>query len=172
MPVKPGTFELEAFLKDPGGSLKSPVMWDLNAVGPVILWISSPAKSGIAFIDKAHLERPFHHLLVNFPPPEEKTSNTIGAKINYTLNPDTKAGQHVFWLDVIAELTTADGRRIHDMGVVKLPFSVDTHLKTKLLMLLVVAAAVFLFIVVVGARGCGGHTDDGIASRVGIAQCP
>jgi Na+/H+ antiporter NhaD/arsenite permease-like protein len=33
------------------------------------------------------------------------------------------------------------------MGVVTLPFAVDTHLRTKLLMLLVVAAAVFLFIV-------------------------
>ncbi len=33
------------------------------------------------------------------------------------------------------------------MGVVTLPFTVDTHLRTKLLMLLVVGAAVFLFIV-------------------------
>jgi di/tricarboxylate transporter len=42
---------------------------------------------------------------------------------------------------------TTDGQEIHDMGVVTLPFTVDTHLKTKLLMLLVILIAVFLFIV-------------------------
>ena len=118
-----------------------------SAAGPVIIWIASPPDSGIAFIDRLRPDRPYHHLLVKYALPEEHQSQPIAAKIEYTLKPDTKAGQHSFWLDISAELITAEGQEIHDMGVVTLPFTVDTHLRTKLLMLLVVAVAVFLFIV-------------------------
>jgi hypothetical protein len=44
-------------------------------------------------------------------------------------------------------LVSANGAKIQDMGVYRLPFDVDTHLKTKVLMLTIIAAAVFLFIV-------------------------
>ena len=62
------------------------------------------------------------------------------------MDPGTKAGKHFFWLDISAELVKQDGKAIHDMGIVKLPFEVDTHLRTKLLMLFVVAVVVLLFI--------------------------
>ncbi|MEJ2478502.1 MAG: SLC13 family permease [Desulfobacterales bacterium] len=50
-------------------------------------------------------------------------------------------------MDVFGELVAVDGNKIQDMGIIKLPFNVDTHLRTKLLMLMVIAAAVFLFVV-------------------------
>jgi di/tricarboxylate transporter len=142
-----GSFEIEAYLKEPKGVHGSPLEWNRNAAAPVIIWIASPPDSGIAFIDRIRTDRPYHHLLVKFAVSEQNNPQPILAKIEYTINPNTKAGQHSFWLDIFAELITADGHEIHDMGVVTLPFAVDTHLRTKLLMLLVVGAAVFLFIV-------------------------
>jgi len=142
-----GTFAIEASLKELKDAHGSPLTWNPKAASPVIIWISSPLESGIAFIDRLRPDRPYHHLLVKFAIPEDQHSQTIQAKIEYTLKPDTKAGQHSFWLDIFAEMETADGHVVHDMGVVTLPFEVDTHLSTKLLMLLVVGAAVFLFIV-------------------------
>lgn len=142
-----GSFKIEAYLNEPKSVHGSPLAWDRNAAGPVIIWIASPPDSGIAFIDRIRPDRPYHHLLVKYALPEEHHSQPIEAKIEYTLNPDTKAGQHSFWLDISAELITADGQEIHDIGVETLPFTVDTHLRTKLLMLLVVGVAVFLFIV-------------------------
>jgi len=142
-----GSLEIEAYLNEPKSVHGSPLAWNRNAAGPVTIWIASPPNSGIAFIDRIRPDRPYHHLLVKFDLPEERHSQPIAAKIEYTLNPDTKAGSHSFWLDIAAELITAEGQEIHDMGVVTLPFTVDTHLRTKLLMLLVVGAAVFLFIV-------------------------
>ena len=142
-----GSFEIEVHLNEPKSVHGSPFAWNRNAAGPVIIWIASPPDSGIAFIDRIRPDRPYHHLLVKYALPEEHQSQPIAAKIEYTLKPDTKAGQHSFWLDISAELITAEGQEIHDMGVVTLPFAVDTHLRTKLLMLLVVVVAVFLFIV-------------------------
>jgi len=152
-PLKPliagerGSFEVEAVLKQPKRAGNHRLTWDRNAESPVIIWISSPAKSGITFIDRTRTGRPVHHMLVKFPPLKRTTSQPLSAKIEYTLDPEAKAGRHVFWLDIMAELASANGQKIHDMGIVKLPFEVDTHLNTKLLMLLVVAVAVFLFIV-------------------------
>jgi len=142
-----GSFELEARLNETKGVDGSRLAWNPNAAGPVIIWISTPQNSGIAFIDRIRPDRPYHHLLVQFTFPEQSNSQPITKKIEYTLDPETKAGKHAFWLDIFAELATADGHEIHDMGVVTLPFEVDTHLGTKILMLLVVAVAVFLFIV-------------------------
>ena len=142
-----GSFEIEAYLNEPKSVHGSPFAWNRKAAGPVIIWVASPPDSGIAFIDRLRPDRPYHHLLVKYALPQEDHSQPIAAKIEYTLKPDTKAGQHSFWLDISAELITAEGQEIHDMGVVTLPFAVDTHLRTKLLMLLVVAVAVFLFIV-------------------------
>ncbi|MEJ2057633.1 MAG: SLC13 family permease, partial [Desulfofustis sp.] len=58
----------------------------------------------------------------------------------------TKAGRHVLWLDIFSELTTINGKQIYDAGVASIPFEVDTHLFTKLLMVLVIAIAIVLFI--------------------------
>ncbi|MCG6880984.1 MAG: SLC13 family permease, partial [Deltaproteobacteria bacterium] len=152
-PLKPliagekGSFEIKVVMKKPRNAEDNPLTWDRDAISPVIAWISSPAESGIAFIDRTRTDRPVHHLLVKFPALKKATSQPLSARIEYTLDPEAKSGHHVFWLDIIAELTVAKGEKIHDMGIVKLPFEVDTHLKTKLLMLLVVAAVVFLFIV-------------------------
>jgi di/tricarboxylate transporter len=67
--------------------------------------------------------------------------------VEYIVNPRTNAGSHFFWLDIYGELVAGDGRPIQDMGVFRLPFEVDTHLRTKVMMLTLIAAAVFLFIV-------------------------
>jgi hypothetical protein len=69
------------------------------------------------------------------------------AKVEYIVNPRTSAGSHSFWMDIQGTLVSADGAKIQDMGVYRLPFDVDTHLKTKVIMLTIIAAAVFLFIV-------------------------
>lgn len=142
-----GSLELEAFLPDPKGSPSIPLAWDREALAPVTLWIATSNRSGIAFIDRAHPNRPHHHILVKFPRPPGNGSQFLTTKVEYTVTSRTKAGKYFFWLDVFAELSTADGRKIQDSGVMTLPFEVDTHLRTKLLMLLVVAAVVFLFIV-------------------------
>ncbi|MFH1488422.1 MAG: SLC13 family permease [Pseudomonadota bacterium] len=142
-----GSFEIEASPKDPKSAHDRFLTWNRNAAAPVIIWISSPAESGIAFIDRDRPDRPYQHLLVKFDFPEADSALPVTKKIEYTVNSGTKAGKHSFWLDISAELTTSDGREIHDMGVMRLPFEVDTHLGTKLLMLLVVAVAVFLFII-------------------------
>jgi di/tricarboxylate transporter len=142
-----GTFEIEAFPKDPQSAHGSPLEWNRDAAAPVTIYISTTRDSGIAFLDRIRPDRPYHHLLVKFPFPEENNSHPITVKIEYTVDSTTKAGQHSFWLEIFAELTTADGHKIHDTGIVTLPFEVDTHLRTKLLMLLVVAVAVFLFVV-------------------------
>lgn len=142
-----GSFELEARLNEPGSANGVPLAWNPDAAAPVTVWVASPRNSGIAFLDKAHPERPHYHILVKFPFPEENHSQPLITTLEYTVSPRTKAGQHSFWLDIFAELTTVGGTKIHDMGVASVPFEVDTRLWTKGLMLLVVAVAVFLFIV-------------------------
>lgn len=142
-----GSFVLEARLKGREGSSEGLPAWDRSAAAPLVVWIASPEKSGIAFIDKVHPERPRRHILVKFDPPAGDPSRPLTATVAYTVDKRTKAGKHAFWMDIFAEVTGADGVKLQDMGVSSLPFEVDTHLRTKLLMLLVVAAAVFLFIV-------------------------
>jgi di/tricarboxylate transporter len=138
-----GSFEIEASLNQE----KTRVAWDRDTANPLIIWISTPPQSGIAFIDRMRPDRPYHHLLVKFRAPETAGSLPIKSKVEYTVNSGTKTGAHSFWLDISAHLITPDGHKIHDMGVATLPFEVDTHLRTKLLMLIVVGIVVFLFIV-------------------------
>ncbi len=142
-----GSFEIEAVLKQPKEAGNHPLLWDPKAASPVIVWISSPANSGITFMDQRQTDRPVHHLLVKFPSLKRATSQPQSVRIAYALDPEAKSGHHVFWLDVAGQMKTDRGEEISDTGIIKLPFEVDTHLKTKLLMILVVAAAVFLFIV-------------------------
>ena len=142
-----GSFELDARLPDSRGATgKSLPHWDRQAVVPLVAWIASPDKSGIEFIDAAHPDRPRHHILVKFAHPPENDSQPLTATVQYNVDPRTKAGQHTFWMEIYGQLITAEGSRFQDMGAARLPFEVDTHLNTKLLMLMVVGAAVFLFI--------------------------
>ncbi|MCF8108006.1 MAG: SLC13 family permease [Desulfohalobiaceae bacterium] len=142
-----GTFELEASLKEQQDSSLQPLTWDGKASNPLVIWIATPDDSGITFIDRAHPDRPRHHTLVKFSVPPGSDSSPLTAKVAYRVNPRTNAGSHFFWMDLFGKLQAANGSQIQDLGIVKFPFEVDTHLMTKLLMLLVVAAAVFFFIV-------------------------
>jgi di/tricarboxylate transporter len=142
-----GYFELEANLKAPEASSEKPPQWDLKAETPLVIWIATPDKSGIEFIDKAHPDRPRHHILVKFAPGPEFDGRTLKARVEYTVNRRTNAGKHAFWMEIYGQMASADGSKIQDMGAFRLPFEVDTHLWTKMLMLLIIAVAVFLFIV-------------------------
>ena len=141
-----GKIELEANLTSPGNTDSEGVAWRKNADDGVIVWMASPRNSGIAFLDKAHPNRPHYHILVKFPVPEGNISDPLNATVEYTVDSKTKAGKHALWLDIFSELTTRDGKKIYDEGVASLPFEVDTHLRTKLLMLFVVGIAILLFI--------------------------
>ena len=141
-----GIFEIQASLNEAKITNGRTLAWDRNTKTPLIIWISTPPQSGIAFIDRLRPDRPYHHLQVKFGSPETGRSETLKSKIEYTVNSGTKTGKHSFWLDISGQLITPDGQKIHDMGVAKLPFEVDTHLRTKLLMLIVVGIVVFLFI--------------------------
>ena len=142
-----GILKLEARLGASQKSSGQTLAWDPSVTAPVTLWIASPGSSGIAFLDKAHPERPHQHILVHFTRPPDNLDQPLSAQVEYSITSRTKAGKHSFWLDIFAELKNPDGGLVHDAGVMRLPFEVDTHLRTKLLMLAVVAAAVFLFIV-------------------------
>ena len=141
-----GSFELEASINDAKNADGISPVWDKGISAPLTVWISTPQESGIAFLDRERPDRPYHHLLAAFTVPEAVSSQSLRKKIEYTVKSDTKAGKHSFWLDISANLKTPDGQNIHDMGVTTLPFEVDTHLKTRILMLIVVAIIVSLFI--------------------------
>ena len=141
------SFELEARLMTAENSSGTPPLWNRAAAAPLVVWMASPDESGIVFIDERHPDRPRHHVLLKFSLPSVPDAKSLTARVEYRVNPRTSAGSHFFWMDVFGELVAADGNKIQDMGIIKLPFNVDTHLGTKLLMLMVIAAAVFLFIV-------------------------
>jgi len=141
-----GTLELDIRLKDDTRAAGMGWSHDRDGVPPTA-WVSSPQGSGIAFVYKRAPKKPGQQVLVRFTIPEEPDINLLAASVEYTVNARTKAGEHHFWVDVSVPLVTRDGRKIQDMGVVSVPFEVDTHLTTKLLMLLVIAAVVCLFIV-------------------------
>jgi len=140
-----GLLKLEARIAN--DSSGQALAWDPGVTAPVTLWIASSSGSGIAFLDKAHPERPRQHILVHFTRPPGNLAGPLAAQVEYAITSRTKAGKHSFWLDIFAELKSPQGGQVHDAGALRLPFEVDTHLRTKLLMLAVVAAAVFLFIV-------------------------
>jgi len=116
-------------------------------VTPLVVWIASPANSGIGFIDNANPERPRQHILVSFDRTAESGSRLLTASVRYHVSSRTSAGRHTLWMDMYGELLNARGEKTRDMGIVRLPIAVDTHIGTKLLMLAVIVTAVFLFIV-------------------------
>jgi len=142
-----GRFQLEARLEKTEGKPEETVTWNPKPGVPLVVWIAAPDKSGIAFIDRTHPERPRRHILVRFDLPPGDQSQPLLAMVEYTVSSRTKAGKHDFWMDIYGDLTAAGGKPIQDMGAVRWPFSVDTHIWTKLLMLALIGAAVFLFIV-------------------------
>lgn len=142
-----GSFELEARLSTLETAAGKAPQWDARVDVPLVIYIAVPEDSGIAFVDREHPGRPYHHILVKFSRSPGSDYQPLTAKVAYVVNPRTSAGSHTFWLDIYGELAAADGSKIQDMGVYRLPFEVDTHLKTKIMMLIIIAAAVFLFIV-------------------------
>jgi di/tricarboxylate transporter len=142
-----GSFRLEARLTASENAFVKNVRWDRKAAVPLVIYIAAPETSGIAFIDKVHPDRPYRHILVKFDLSPESDSGLLTANVEYVVNPRTSAGKHFFWMDIYGELVDAEDIKFQDMGVSRLPFEVDTHLKTKVLMLAIIAVAVFLFIV-------------------------
>jgi len=142
-----GILELEARLNQPQGEQSASPHWDGTATSPLLVWISSSDGSGITFINKLQPDRPRHHILVKFAPSEGLNASPLTSQVEYRINKRTKSGKHAFWLDVFGRLQLANGQSVRDMGIMQLPVNVDTHLKTKLLMLSVILVAIFLFIV-------------------------
>jgi di/tricarboxylate transporter len=142
-----GSFELEARLTAPENTTDKPVRWDREKAVPLVIYIAVPEDSGIAFIDSIHPDPPYRHMLVKFKRPSGSDSQPLTATVDYIVNPRTIAGRHAFWMDIYGGLVDAKGLKVQDMGVYRLPFEIDTHLKTKVLMLTIIAVAVFLFIV-------------------------
>lgn len=142
-----GRFELEARLRAPEGAPKEAVTWNRQARVPLVVWIAAPDRSGVTFIDRANPERPRRHILVRFDLPPKDGSQPLTAMVAYTVSSRTKAGEHDFWMDIYGELTGVGGKAVQDMGALRRPFTVDTHIWTKLVMLALIGAAVFLFIV-------------------------
>ena len=142
-----GSFELEARLNTPEDSSAPRVRWNRDAGAPLVVYIAVPEASGIAFIDRVRTDRPYRHILVKFDLPPGPASQPLTATVEYIVDHRTNAGRHTFWMDIYGELVDADGVGIQDTGVYRLPFEVDTHLRTKVLMLALIGAAVFLFIV-------------------------
>ncbi|MCF6245960.1 MAG: anion permease [Desulfobacula sp.] len=141
-----GSFELEARLNTIENTQGGPLVWNTDSGNGVIVWIASPKNSGIAFFDKTRPDKPLYHMMVKFSVPDGNTSDPLTTWVEYIVDSKTKAGQHTLWLDIFSELTTVTGDKIYDAGVARVPFEVDTHLFTKLLMLFVVAFAIVLFI--------------------------
>jgi di/tricarboxylate transporter len=122
------------------------LIWDQTAATPLTIWISTPPESGIRFVDRDRPDRPYHHFLIKSKAPDANSNQVIKNKIEYTVASDTKTGSHSFWLDISAALMDQEGNKINDTGVETLAFEVDTHLKTKILMIAVVGIVVLLFI--------------------------
>jgi len=141
-----GSFELEARLRRLQGKSETSPRWNQRTSTPLVVWITVSDKSGIEFVDNAIPGGQRHHLLVKFAPSPGGASRVLTARVAYRVNPRTSAGKYAFWMEIYGQVVTAEGQRLQDIGAAQLPFEVDTHLATKLLMLLVVGVAVFLFI--------------------------
>ena len=141
-----GYLEIDVMLNKIGESYSKNVMWNRSSATPLTIWISTPPESGIRFIDRDRPDRPYHHLLVKCAAPDDSGDQIIKKKIEYTVASDTKTGKHSFWLDISADLVDREGNKINDTGVETLAFEVDTHLKTKILMIAVIGIVVLLFI--------------------------
>ncbi|MCP4718277.1 MAG: SLC13 family permease [Desulfobacteraceae bacterium] len=139
-----GTFEISAHLKQ-NTKIGSPgPRWNKNTTTPLVVWLAVPDNSGIEFLDKDHPQRPRHHIMIQFDPPF--TSQPLTATVSYHVKKHTSAGKYQFWMEIYGQVSLEDGTGFQDMGAIRLPVEIDTHLNTKLLMLLVIGIAVLFFI--------------------------
>ncbi len=139
-----GIFEISAHLRQNKESGSQSPEWSPNAAIPLVVWITAPDNSGIEFLDKDYIKAPHHHIMIKFNP--APASQPLTATVAYRVKKHTSAGKYQFWMEVYGQLTREDGTGFQDMGAIRLPVEIDTHLNTKLLMLLVIGVAVLLFI--------------------------
>ncbi|MEJ2157021.1 MAG: SLC13 family permease [Desulfobacteraceae bacterium] len=141
-----GELELSATLDGPAAQSKGQIFWNPHTATPLIIWIATPANSGIVFIDGGHPDRPRHHIQIAFNRTTLSDAQVLTASVKYRISSRTTAGKHALWLDIYGDLINARGDTIQDMGIVQLPVDIDTHIGTRLLMLAVILVAVILFI--------------------------
>ncbi|WDP91578.1 MAG: SLC13 family permease [Desulfobacter sp.] len=139
-----GTFEISAHLRRNTAPGPPSVGWTPNKAAPLMGWLAAPENSGIEFLDKTHPERPRRHIMIKFAP--SPANQPLTATVQYHVNKHTSAGHYKFWMEIYGQLTRGDGTQFQDTGAIRLPVEIDTHLNTKLLMLLVIGIAVLLFI--------------------------
>ncbi|MCP4569781.1 MAG: SLC13 family permease [FCB group bacterium] len=142
-----GRFKLEIFIDTTMEVNGSRLYWDQEAETPAAVWLSVHRGSGITFTHKKVPLRSGRHTLVKFELPAEDNPGVLTAYVDYSVDSRIEAGKYYISSDILAELVTDSGFKVQDAGFVKSPFEIDTHLGTKLLMLLLVATAIFLFVV-------------------------
>jgi di/tricarboxylate transporter len=140
-----GHFDLRLGLPRPGDSAEESMRWDPNAPGPV-LWVSAPPESGILLHPPDGEGGGNGHVLRQLTAPVDD-SGIISTRISYSVTESSAAGGCSLTVVIEADLVTPDSERKRDVGQVFLPVTVDTHLSTKLLVLVVISVAVFLFVV-------------------------
>ncbi len=121
--------------------------WDRESATPVIAWMSVTRESGITFMDRNSPNSSEHQIMVRFKPQRGDDSGTLTQYIQYSVDSRIATGKYFFVLDILAELETESGHKVQDAGVINIPYELDTHLSTKLLMLVVVAVTIFLFVI-------------------------
>ncbi len=122
-------------------------IWDRRTRKSLVAWLSAPPESGITFINKNVPHRSGHQVQIIFQIPEGNRFAPICEYIHYSVEKRTQTGTYSILADISVDLRNGDLQRIHEVGVVNLPVEIDTHLRTKITMLLVIAVVVFLFIV-------------------------
>ncbi|MCD6249064.1 MAG: anion permease [candidate division Zixibacteria bacterium] len=142
-----GSFKLEILIDTTVDVNGSRLFWDQEAETPATVWLSVHRGCGITFAHKKVPSRSGRHTLVKFELPEEGNPRILTAYVNYSVDSRITAGTYYISSDVLAELVTDSGLKVQDVGFIRSPFEIDTHLETKLLMLFFVAIAIFLFVV-------------------------
>lgn len=140
-----GTFEMSAHLRRNMETGSTDPVWNPNAETPLVVWLAAPEDSGIEFLDKDHPERPRRHIMIKFEP--SPASKPLTATVGYRVKKHISSGKYQFWMEIYGQLTREQGTGFQDMGAIRLPVEIDTHISTKLLMLVVIGVAVLLFIV-------------------------
>ena len=124
----------------------SKLVWSKTKKMPATVWLSVIHESGITFNDsKAH--RSGRNTMAEFEVSGENNAQSLTTHVSYSIDRIIEAGRYYISMDISAELETESGLKVQDIGVLKEPVEIDTHLETKLLMIFFVGLAVFLFVV-------------------------
>ncbi|MFH1156875.1 MAG: SLC13 family permease [Pseudomonadota bacterium] len=142
-----GTFMISAHLRQNKETVSPCPKWNPNTATPLVVWLAAPEDAEIEFLDKDHPERPRRHILIKFDPSPAPGLQPLTATVAYHVKKHTSAGKYQFWMEIYGQLSLEDGNVFQDLGAIRLPVEIDTHLNVKLLMLLVIGVAVLLFIV-------------------------